>query len=125
MLILTGQRQHRRHLVYVHGTPVWVTGAEFDALCEMVRARNETDSGMIRLARLIAWRIRHEIDIACGQPGLGKSLIILGAGEEFSLSCHVQEIGWTPCFRELNGRGFVNEKTIESILKTVREVKLF
>ncbi len=123
VFILTGKRRRRRHLVYVQGHEMWLTIGEFETLSELVRARIETSTGIVPLSRTIVCRIRHEIDLACSRPGVRVNLIETGNGEEFSLSCAVSEIGRTPCFRDLVGKGFLNDETIKTILHAIGEVK--
>jgi len=100
-LALTGQRQQGQFVVWVWGHKVQLTERTFLPLCELARARRDTEAGYVFIDRQALSLLRAAIDEQTGRQGLGRKLIQTGNYREYRLCDEAKDFVTDPSFEEL------------------------
>ncbi len=115
MILLTGGRDSRRHLIEVRGRAVWLTFGEFTNSCALVVALLTKPDAACRLGGMDIRRLRLAFDRAMEQEGFGKELIHAASDGEYYLAVEPNQIAVDSSFRALAPR-YVDENAQKTIL---------
>ena len=109
VLVITGHRRNRRHVVFIHNRPVLLSSRLFEELLELVTSRFTTRTGYrsvpstqvdLEYVRLQIHRLRRAIDQQT-DPGTGNMIVETGVGTVYRLAVSRDEIGVDESFYEL------------------------
>jgi hypothetical protein len=109
--------------VVVDGLEVWLTLGDLTAMCDVVCALVQNETGLVAIAPPTIHRLRRAIESDSGRNGLGNQLIRTASDGEYRLGISINEIGYAKSFRELGARGFLSSETVASICNVSRKVK--
>lgn len=123
VILLTGRRDNRRHLVELRGRAVWLTFGEFTTLCALACALLLNAAGTCPLEGMAVRRLRRAIDRGVGREGFGKELIHAASDGEYFLALTPDQIGADASFRVLAPR-YIDAVTKETILARLPRLPL-
>jgi hypothetical protein len=91
IIVFTGERRNKRHLVRVYDRALMLTGGEMGLLVRLVLARGTTPAGFLAERPLAIHRLRQKCAGASGRDGK-PALIETGCGQEYRLALEREEL---------------------------------
>ena len=102
-LVFTGHRLKRRYLCMIDNAQLWLSGVLYASLADLAHARLSSATGATELSSVVAYRLRREINDACGLNGqsIGDTLVESCGSSEYRLSLPTKSLLVDESFFEL------------------------
>lgn len=118
VILLTGRRDNRHHVIEVNGRSGLLTFDEFTALFNLIYALVSTEAGTCPLEPMCVLRLRRALDHITRQKGFGKSIIHAASDGEYFLVLQPAQLEIDTTFPEL-GPKFIDPAPKETIVRAL------